>query len=204
MDLKAELAATKEKRAGKIAVLADTTIMEDKNMADDETHTVAQQAFRLRPHLLKILASVFDKHIERMPHGIVQLVDLISCFLCGCSLYNLHEQLHLDEFVGLQMKRINDAIDMDIFVRKKPFRDEDQGGFINDVDSADEGDKKRNLIQSEFLGGAGEDDAEEIEDIEGDPSVQRQAVIKLSLDDCKAMLRRDQELERASAPDRHK
>jgi hypothetical protein len=204
MDLKADIAVVKEKRAGKIAVLADTTIMKEMKVSDGDSHAVVQQAFRLRPHLLHILASVFDKHIERMPCGIVELADLISCFLCGRSLYNLHEQLHLAEFAGLQMKKINDAIDMDILVRKKPFRDENQGGFVNDVDSEDEGDKKRNVFQSEFLGGAGEDDGDEIEDTEGDSSIQRQAVIKLSLDDCKAMLRRDKELERASAPGRHK
>ena len=54
------------------------------------------------------------------------------------------------------------------------------------------------------MGGAGEDDGDEVEDTESDSSIQRQAVIKLSLDDCKAMLRRDKELERASAPGRRK
>ena len=83
------------------------------------------------------------------------------------------------------MKKINDAIDMDILVRKKPFREENQGGFVNDVDSEDGGDQKRNLFQSDFLGGAGEADGDEIEDTEGDFSIQCQAVIKLSLDDCK-------------------
>ena len=124
MDLKADTASAKEKCAAKIAVLADTTIMKDMKISDGDSHLVVQQAFRLRPNLLKMLASVFDKHIERMPCGIVELADLISCFLCGRSLYNLHEQLHLAEFVGLQMKKINDAIDMDILVRKKPFREE--------------------------------------------------------------------------------
>ena len=138
--------------------------MKDMKVNDADSHLV-QQAFRFRPHLLKILASVFDKHIERMPCGIVELADLISCFLCGRSLYNLHEQLHLAEFAGLQMKKINDAIDMDILVRKKPFREENQGGFANDVDSEGEGGQKRNLFQSDFLGGAG-DDGDDIEDTE--------------------------------------
>ena len=87
---------------------------------------------------------------------------------------------------------------------KNHFRNENQGGFVNDVDSEDEGDQKRNLFQSEFLGGAGEDDGDEIEDTEGDFSIQRQAVITLSVDESKAMLRRDKELERASAFGRHK
>ena len=143
MELKAEIGAVKEKRAAKIAILADTTIMKDMGVGSGDSQPVAKQTFRLRPHLLKILACQFDKHTERMPHGIVELVDLISCFLCGGSLYNLHEQLHLAEFVGLQMKRINDAIDMDILVRKKPFKEENQGGFANDIDSEDEGDKKK-------------------------------------------------------------
>ena len=80
MDLKADIASAKEKRAAKIAVLADTTIMKDMKVSDGDSHLVVQQAFRLRPNLLKILASVFDKHIERMPCGIVELADLISCF----------------------------------------------------------------------------------------------------------------------------
>ena len=46
--------------------------------------------------------------------------------------------MHLVEFAALQMKKYNDALDMDILVRKKPFREEKQGGFINDVDSEDE------------------------------------------------------------------
>ena len=85
MDLKATIGRAKEKRAAKISVLADTTIMKDMKVSDGDSHPVVQQAFRLRPHLLHILASVFDKHIERMPFGIIELVDLISGFLCGRS-----------------------------------------------------------------------------------------------------------------------
>ena len=84
--------------------------------------------FRLRPHLLKVMALHFDKHAERMPHGIVELADLISRFLCGHSCYNLYEQLHLAEFAALEMKKLNDALDMDILVRKKPFREERLSG----------------------------------------------------------------------------
>ena len=136
MELRAEVAAAKEKRAAKTAVIA-----------------AAQRAFCLLPHLLKILASQFDKHADRMPHGIVELADLISCCLCGHSLYDVDEQLHLAEFAALETKRINDAMDMEILVRKKSFRKENQVGFLNDVDSEDEGDKARNPILSEFLGG---------------------------------------------------
>ena len=90
-------------------------------------------------------------------------------------------------------------------MRKKPFREEKQGGFINDVDSdADEGGKKGTAIYSEVLGGGGEDDYDIHEDIDGDPTVRRQAFVQLSLDECRAMLRRDREIERANAPGRHK
>ena len=95
-------------------------------------------------------------------------------------------------------------MDLDILVRKKPFREEDQGGVINDVDSEGEDTKDSKSIRSEFLGGGGEDDCEEQEDIEGDPTVRRQALFKMTLDECRAVLRRDRELERARAPGRHK
>ena len=72
------------------------------------------------------------------------------------------------------------------------------------MDSDEEGGKEGNAIYSEFLGGAGEDDCDIQEDIDGDPTVRRQALLQLSLDECKAMLRRDKELERANAPGRHK
>ena len=91
-----------------------------------------------------------------MPHGIVELVDRISLFLSGCSLYH-DEQLHLFEFAALEIKKLNDAMDMDLLVRKKPFREDNQGGIVNDVDSDDEVSKGRTLITSEFLGGVGEE-----------------------------------------------
>ena len=98
-------------------------------------HPAAQMAFRFRPILLQLLAVQYDKHVERLPDGIVELADLISHFLCGCSCYHLDEQLHLSEFAALQIKTINDSLDMDLLVRMKPFKEEKQGGFINDVDS---------------------------------------------------------------------
>ena len=91
-----------------------------------------------------------------MPHGIVAVVDIVSRFLCGESFYLLSEQLHLGEFAALEMKTHNAAIDMDILVRQKPFREESQKGFLNDVDSDDEKQKKPDLFRSEFLGGMGE------------------------------------------------
>ena len=99
---------------------------------------------------------------------------------------------------------MNDALDMDILVRKKPFREEKQGGFTNDVDSDDEATEKANRLRSEFLGGAGESDCSDVEDTEGDLTVRRQAFKKLDLDECKALLRRDKEVERARAAGRTK
>ena len=62
-------------------------------------------------------------------------------------------------------------------------------GFINDVDSEGEDTKEYNSIRSEFFCGGGEDDCEEEEDIEGDPTVRRQALFKMTLNECKAVLR---------------
>ena len=111
--------------------------------------------------------------------------------------------MHLAEVAALQMKKYNDAVDMDIFVRKKPFREEKQGGFVNDIDS-DEEDQKAKPFQSEFLGGGGESDCDEIEDTEGDLTIRRQAIRKCTLEQCKDMLSRKKEVERANAPGRTK
>ena len=72
------------------------------------------------------------------------------------------------------------------------------------MDSEGEDTKDSKSIRSEFLGGGGEDDCEEQEDIEGDPTVRRQALFKMTLDECRAVLRRDRELERARALGRRK
>ena len=45
---------------------------------------------------------------------------------------------------------------------------------------------------------------EEQEDIEGDPTVRRRALFKMTLDECRAVLWRDRELERARVPGRRK
>ena len=97
-------------------------------------------------------------------------------------------------------------MDMDLLVRKKPFREDNQGGFVNDVDPDDEVSKGRTLITSEFLGGAGEDENDDdvVDDAEGDVNFRRRALFHLSLDECKALLSRDRGFERAKAPGRHK
>jgi hypothetical protein len=202
---KATVAKQKEMRAEKIAVLADTTTMKDYCGG---AHPAAKSAFRFRPLLLQLLAMQYDKHIELLPDGIVELADLLSRFLCGSSCYHLREQLHLAEFAALESKKLNDALDMELLVRTKPFRDEKQGGFTNDVDSDDDDAREKEetrRLRSEFLGGLDDDDASEVEDTEGgDLLIRRHPVKRLDLDECKALLRRDREVERASAPGRHK
>ena len=102
MELKAQIAITKEHLARKIAGIADTTTMKD---CSGDSHPAARRAFCLRPLILRhILAPEFDKHIGQMPYGLVHLVDLISSFDCGQSCYHPDEQLHLVEFAALQMK----------------------------------------------------------------------------------------------------
>ena len=84
--------------------------------------------------------------------------------------------MHLAEFAGLQMNKYNDAL-----ARKKPCREEKQGGFVNDVDSEDENhdaDKKR--IYFEFLGERSESDCDEQDDTEGNLTVKRPAFTKCS------------------------
>ena len=98
-------------------------------------HFAAQLGLSIIPHLLQILAVHFDKNLERMPHGIVDLADRISMFLCGRSLYKLDEQLHLHELAALETRQVTRNIDLDIFVRKKPFREDNLACVINDVDS---------------------------------------------------------------------
>jgi hypothetical protein len=84
LELKATIASAKERRAEKIAVIADTTTMKELKEISGDAHPAAHcgdahsVAFRLRPHLLQLLAGVFDKHTERMPQGIVELADRIS------------------------------------------------------------------------------------------------------------------------------
>ena len=78
--------------------------------------------------------------------------------------------MHLAEFAALQMKEYNDAVDMEILVRKMPFREERQGGFHNDVDSDSDSSRAhgKGLLRSEFLGAGGESDGDEIEDMDGE------------------------------------
>ena len=140
-------------------MVADATTMKDWcGDSHPATMLANENAFRLRPHFLKLKALQFDKNAERTPQNIVELVDLISHFLCGHSCYYLSEHLHLSDCVALETKKLSDAMDMEILVRKKPFREEKQGDFINAVDSDDETIEKPNRLRAEFLGGSGESD----------------------------------------------
>ena len=75
---------------------------------------------------------------------------------------------------------------------------------MKDVDSDAEYHDAAKRLYSELLGGGGESDCEEIEDTEGDLLIRRQAMKKYTLDECKAMLGREKEVERANAPGRTK
>ena len=108
----------KEHCAQKIAVIADTTTMKDRS---GDLRRGVRHAVSLSPDLLKLMARYFDKHTYQMPYGLVQLVDLISCCVCGHSSYRSGEQLHVIEFTALQMKEYDDAVDEDLQVRKKTF-----------------------------------------------------------------------------------
>ena len=131
LEFRAKIASAKERRAENIAVIADTTTMKDLRDDSGDLHPTALQAFRLRPHLLLLLAGIFNKHKEQMPHDIVDLADRISCSLFGISLYHMEEQLHLYEFAALESETVNRSIDQEILVRKN-LRDEQQNGFITD------------------------------------------------------------------------
>ena len=123
LEVKATAASAKERHAEKIAVIADTTTMKELKESSGDAHPAARcgdahsAAFRLRPHLLQLLAGVFDKHTERMTQGIVELADRISYHLCGSSLYSTDEQLHLSEFAALEAAAVNRNIDKEILVR---------------------------------------------------------------------------------------
>ena len=77
----AKRAEQKEMQAQKIAVIADTTLM--KEYVSDALQPAVQQAYRLRPLILKVFAEQYDKHADCMPHGIVPVVDIVLRFLCG-------------------------------------------------------------------------------------------------------------------------
>ena len=158
--MKAAIAVNKEHLARQFAAIAGTTAMTD---CSDDSQPATRRALRLRLLLLRhILGPQFDKHIDKLPYGLVHLVDLIAVFECGQSCYHPDEQLHLAEFTALQMKNCNDALGMDILVRKKPFREEKQGGFVNDLDSEDEDhDAYKKRISSGILGCGGESDCDE-------------------------------------------
>ena len=87
----------------------------------------------------------YDKHADCMPHGIVAVVDHESRSLCGKSLYLESQQLHIVEFAALDMNKYNAALDMDILVRQKPFREGGPGDVANDVDSYDDSPKQTTL-----------------------------------------------------------
>lgn len=159
---------------------------------------------QLGPHLFQILAEHLDRCKDRLPCGIASIADCISGFLCGLSLHHGGEQLHLAEFAAREVCSINFARDMDILVRKKPFREEKRGGFVNGVDSDVEGERRPDFIRSEFLGGLGEGDAPQKEDVDGDVEIRRRPLHFMFLGGCGKLLTREVEVERAHKPGRHR
>ena len=105
-------------------------------------------------------------------------------------MYDQNEQLHLVELTAKHASDLNRNMDLEILVRKKPFREDVQGGFHNDIDSddGDEDKQKSNTFHTELLGGTGEDDVVEEDDTLGDGLLKRRALFQLSLDECQAIL----------------
>ena len=81
----------------------------------------------------------------------------------------------------MHVKQYTDATYTDILVRKKPFRGENQGSFVNDVGSDAENHDVAERLHSELFGGGGESDCDDIEDTQGDLTVRRQAMHKCTL-----------------------
>ena len=84
--------------------------------------------------------------------------------------------MHFAEFAALQLDKYDDAVDMDIIVRKKPFREGKQTGFVNNVDSDDAYHDTATRWRWGFLGGGGESDGDEKDDTEGDIMIMRQTM----------------------------
>ena len=84
---------------------------------------------------------------------------------------------------------------------RSPSAKKKQEGFQNNVDSEDDNDnaEKKHISVNPF-GGCGDSDYEEEEDTEGDHTIRRQALRKYTLDECRDMLRRKNEVERVNAP----
>ena len=123
-----EHCADKGRRARKIVVIAETSTIKDGFGCDRGA------SFRVRPKLVSLLAQAAFKHTKAMPCGLVSLADSIAQFLGAKPAYH-PEQLHLYEFVAYEINRFNDSLDLDLLVRKKPFREEKEGHLANDVES---------------------------------------------------------------------
>ena len=62
---------------------------------------------------------------------------------------------------------LNDNIDMQLLVRRKPFKDEKQQA-INDVDADSDQEPREKNFETEFLGGEAGSDASEVDELEDD------------------------------------
>jgi len=111
------------------------------------------------------------------------------------------EQLHLEEYAGLRCMEAIGNINMQLLVATKPFRiDKEVIEDANEEDLLpDLGDTRK---ESEWCGGEGEGNDTEDEEFDG-IALQRSRV-NFDLDQCRHMLARTEEVERAKAPGRHK
>ena len=75
---------------------------------------------------------------------------------------------------------------------------------MNDIDSDAEADENAVTIRSELIGGMGEECEEVEEDVEGDPTVRRQALFQMNLEQCQSLLRREKEIARANGVGRNR
>jgi hypothetical protein len=151
---------------------------------------------------VSLLAQAAFKHTNAMPHGLVSLADSIAQFLGAKPAYH-PEQLHLYEFAAYEINRFNDSLDLDLLVRKKPFREEKEGHLANDVDSDEQEypTERRRARDLECICGACASDESDVQDDDVDAGVVRRVpVVKFDHTDCITLLRRDAAEERLKHP----
>ena len=88
----------------------------------------------------------------------------------------------MHEFAARQALDLNDNIDMQLLVRRKPFKDEKQQA-INDVDADSDQEPREKNFETEFLGGEAGSDASEVDELEDDvvESGRRKPLVPLAL-----------------------
>ena len=77
-----------------------------KVRAGGSLHSAAQLALHLRPHLLRILAMHFDKHLNKMPHDLQQTT---------CPRTDVHPHLHRGHLLSIVLAVCSGPIGMGLF-----------------------------------------------------------------------------------------